>query len=95
VFLATDEQACVDYMRDRFGDRLLYREMFRSRDGRPIDVVNDDPNFTKGADAVSDCVLLSRTSCLVRTASNLGLCAAFFNPSIPEVLLNRPYYEPS
>jgi hypothetical protein len=95
VYLATDEEACVDYMRERFGDRLLYRAIFRSRDGRPIDVVNSDRNFTKGADAVWDCVLLSRASCLIRTASNLGLCAAFFNPSIPEVLLNRPYYQPT
>ncbi len=95
VYLATDEHAFLEHMRERFGDRLLYRAIFRSRDGRPIDVVNDDPNYTKGEDAVWDCVLLSRTSHLIRTASNLGLCAAFFNPSIPDVRLNRPYYEPS
>jgi hypothetical protein len=89
VFLATDEQAFVDWMRARFGDRLLVRDMFRSRDGRPIDVTNADGNYQKGFDAVVDCLLLSRTEHLIRTSSNLGLCATFFNPLLPETLLSR------
>ena len=61
LFVATDEQAFLDYMRDRFPAPLLYREMFRSTDGRAIDVVNADGNHQKGEDAVLDCLLLSRT----------------------------------
>ena len=89
LFLATDEQAFLDYMRDRFPGQLLYREMFRSADGRAIDVVNADGNHKKGEDAVVDCVLLSRTHALIRTASNLSLCAALFNPQLPATLLNQ------
>jgi hypothetical protein len=89
LFVATDEQAFLDYMRDRFPAQLLYREMFRSTDGRAIDVVNADGNHQKGEDAVLDCLLLSRTHALIRTASNLSLCAALFNPHVPETLLNR------
>lgn len=89
VFLATDEQAFVDWMRARLGDRLLVRAMFRSLDGRPIDVINADGNYRKGFDAVVDCLLLSRTAHLIRTSSNLGLCATFFNPQLPETLLSR------
>jgi hypothetical protein len=88
IFLATDEQAFIDYMRQRFGDQLLYREMFRSVDGRPIDVVNPDSNHQKGLDAVLDCLLLSRTHSLIRTASNLSLCSTFFNKQLPDALLN-------
>lgn len=88
VFVATDECAFVDFMRERFRGRVTARPMFRSADGRPIDVVNADGNYQKGLDAVVDCVLLSRTRFLVRTASNLSLCATFFNPSLPCVLLN-------
>ena len=58
--------------------------MFRSVDGRPIDVVNSDGNYQKGLDAVLDCVLLSRTDYLIRTASNLSLCATLFNARVPE-----------
>lgn len=88
IFLATDEQAFIDYMRQRFGDQLLYREMFRSVDGRPIDVVNPDSNHQKGLDAVVDCLLLSKTHSLIRTASNLSLCSTFFNAHVPDTLLN-------
>jgi len=94
VFVATDDQRFLDFMIEEFPSQLLYRPMFRSRDGRPIDVTNDDLNHQKGEDAVLDCLLLSRTRFLIRTASNLSLCSAFFNPHIPELLLNRPYYSP-
>ena len=88
VFLATDEAAFVDYMDSAFLGRIAYRRMFRSADGRPIDVVNSDGNHQKGLDAVLDCVLLSRTNFLIRTASNLSLCATLFNARLPEMLLN-------
>lgn len=88
VFLATDEQGFVDFMRTRFPAQLCYRDMFRSSDGRPIDVVNADSNHRKGLDAVVDCLLLARTHTLIRTASNLSLCATLFNPQLPDALLN-------
>lgn len=88
VFLATDEQAVVDFMGARFPAELCYREMFRSIDGRPIDVVNADGNHQKGLDAVVDCLLLSRSHTLIRTASNLSLCSTLFNPHLPDMLLN-------
>ena len=88
VFLATDEQAFVDFMRARFPAQLCYREIFRSIDGRPIDVENADGNYQKGLDAVVDCLLLSRAHTLIRTASNLSLCSTLFNPSLPDRLLN-------
>lgn len=89
IFLATDEQACLDHMSSRFPGQLLYREMFRSVDGRPIDVVNADGNYKKGEDAVVDCLLLSRSHHLIRTASNLSLCSALFNPQLTVTILNR------
>ncbi|MBY0497760.1 MAG: hypothetical protein K2Y23_26425 [Cyanobacteria bacterium] len=89
VFVATDEQPFLEYIRARFPGRVCARPMFRATDGRPIDVTNDDGNYQKGLDAVVDCVLLSRTNALVRTASNLSLCASFFNPMLPQRLLNR------
>lgn len=94
VFVATDDQRFLDDMIERFPGRLLYRPMFRSKDGRPIDVTNEDTNYQKGEDAVVDCLLLSRTRFLIRTASNLSLCSAFFNPGVPDLPLNRPYYSP-
>ena len=94
IYVATDEQAFLDFMVERFPERLIFRPMFRSADGRPIDVTNSDSNYKKGEDAIVDCLLLSRADRLIRTASNLSLCSTFFNPGTPEVLLNRPYHIP-
>ena len=91
VFVATDEKAFLSYLLDFYPDRILFREMYRSADGRPIDVVNEEGNHKKGEDAVIDCLLLSRCQYLVRTASTLSLCSTLFNPDLPQVLLNRPY----
>ncbi len=88
LFVATDEQAFLEWMLDRFPGKVHSLEMVRSVDGRPIDVLQGD-NRRKGEDAVLDCLLLSRCDSLVRTASNLSLCATFFNPDLPVVLLNR------
>ncbi len=88
IFVATDEAAFVDHMEHSFPGRILKRDMFRSQDGRPIDVVNADSNHVKGLHAVVDCLLLARTHVLIRTASNLGLAATFFNPVQPVLLLN-------
>jgi len=88
LFVATDEQAFLDYLLGMFPGKLVYLEMYRSLDGKPIDVISGD-NRKKGEDAVMDCLLLSRCQYLVRTASNLSLCATLFNPDIPVTLLNR------
>lgn len=88
LFVATDEQAFLDYMLNLFPGKLHCLEMYRSIDGKPIDVIPGD-NRKKGEDAVADCLLLSRCDYLVRTASNLGLCATLFNPHMPVMLLNR------
>ncbi len=89
IFVATDEKPFLDYMLDLYPGRIFYREMFRSVDGRPIDVVNEDGNHRKGEDAVLDCLLLARCHHLIRTASNLSLCSILFNPSIQEISLNH------
>jgi hypothetical protein len=89
LFVATDEQAFRDYVMNLFPGKVHCLEMYRSADGRPIDVTNDDGNYKKGQNAVLDCLLLSRCDYLVRTASNLSLCSTLFNPGIPIALLNR------
>lgn len=89
VFLATDEQACVEHLRRTFADRLIVRDMTRSTDGRPLHKIAGD-GFRKGKDAVLDCLLLARCAHLVRTDSDLGLFAAFFNPELPITMLGTP-----
>lgn len=89
VFVATDERAFLDFMTRRHSGRVLFRDIFRSVDGRPIHHASPDSNSRKGEDAVLDCLLLSRCNHLVRTASALSLYATYVNPDLPVRLLNH------
>jgi hypothetical protein len=90
IFVATDEQAFLDYMLTSFPGVIVYRRMFRSVDGRPTHFRNVN-NHDKGGDAVLDCLLLSRCQILIRTASDLSLCSIRVNPTVPEIALNQEW----
>lgn len=86
LFVASDEQAFVDFMEGAFQRRVVTWETRRSTDGSPIDLGGDD-NLKKGEDALFDCLLLSRCNRLIRTASHLSLCSSYFNPCLPVTLV--------
>jgi hypothetical protein len=88
LFVATDEQAFVDHMIHMFPGQVFYREVRRSVDGHPIHKTPGG-GFQKGLDAIIDCLLLSRCTRIVRTASNLGLVAGYFNPTVPVRFVGR------
>lgn len=48
----------------------------------------------KRVTAVIDCVLLSRADVLIRPTSNLSICSGFFNPKVPEIIMNRRATQP-
>ena len=89
LFLATDEEACVDFMRQRFHSRVITLDIRRSSDGRPLHKATGN-GYRKGEAAMIDCLLLARCSHLVRTDSDLGLFSTFFNPDLPVTMLGKP-----
>jgi len=89
IFVATDEQAFLDHMRAAFPGDVVSREMPRSVDGTALHKMAGN-GFRKGQDAVIDCLLLARCAQLIRTDSDLGLFATFFNPDLPVRLLGTP-----
>jgi hypothetical protein len=83
IFIATDEEDFIDYMKERYPSRVIYFEnAIRSRDGNPVHLHSQE-NYKKGEDALLDCLLLSKCNLLIKTSSNLSLCSTYFNPSIP------------
>lgn len=87
IFLATDEQKMVRFLRSKFGKKLICLNSIRATNRNPIHT--DKKNgYRKGKEAVMDCILLSKCDYLIRTSSNLSLCSTFFNPNIPTLLLN-------
>ena len=82
IFVATDEQAFLDYLMQAYPGRVIFRPMYRSQDRTPL---HKSPGHGRagGRDAVIDCLILARCNRLIRTASNLGLVAGWFKPHMP------------
>ena len=89
IFVATDEQAFLDYMIAQFPEQVVFLEdCIRSLDNKAVHY-NCNQNYKKGEDAVFDCLLLSRCHVLIRTSSNLSWASMCFNPDIPAIDLNQ------
>lgn len=88
IFIATDEVAFLEYIQEYFPNQIIYyKNAIRSVDGSPVHL-NQSMAYKAGEDALVDCLLLSRCHCLVRTDSRLSQVAAYFNPSMPVVIVN-------
>jgi hypothetical protein len=87
LLIATDEEPCVDFMRQRFPGRVIALDIPRSSDGRPLHKAPGN-GYRKGETAIIDCLLLARCAHLIRTDSDLGLFSTFFNLDLPVTMLS-------
>jgi hypothetical protein len=87
IFVATDEQNFLDYMRERYPSRVIcYEESERSGSGTAVHLSGSGGTpYKKGEDAIIDCLLLSKTDIILKTSSCLSLCSSYFNPYIPVI----------
>lgn len=92
IFVATDEQAFVDYMVSKFGDYVCFIDAHRSLNHDPIHHNQGAPmsfSAALGEEAVIDCYLLSKSHILVRTFSLMSSAAANINPLLTVINLNK------
>jgi len=95
-FIATDEHAFLEAMKENFGERVVYLDHHRSIDGTPVhhfDSGHESLGYTRGLEAILDAMILARCNGMIRTSSNLSLASTFLNPNIP-VLLFDPAKRP-
>lgn len=93
LFLATDESRFANFMNELFAGQIIMRNALRSDTTVGVHMCKNLDPYQKGKDAILDCLLLSRCSLLIKTASNLSDCSTQFNPTIPVIKLNRSYSE--
>ncbi len=88
VFLATDDPRLPSELRRQFGaDNVILR-----REPSGLSHFEDiEDNYTKGLDAIVDCLLLSRCDLLIKTPSQLSAWSKIFNLDLKLVLLGQPY----
>ena len=88
VFLATDDAALPGVLRERFGAESVIMRREPSGLSHHEDLSD---NYTKGRDALIDCLLLSRCQLLIKTPSQLSAWSKVFNLDLKLVLLGEPY----
>lgn len=90
IFVATDEQAFLDYAIALFQDKICWVEIApRSTNGEPIHDSDEEDHYILGKTALMDCILLSKTNFLIRTSSNLSKVSTYFNLELPVIELNQ------
>ena len=94
VFVASDEQDFVDFMRESVKEVPIYShsDHYRSSDDQPIHLTSvGSYGYEKGEDALVNALLLAKCTTLIRTTSFLSAWASIFNPDLKVILLNKPY----
>ena len=94
VFVSSDDGAFIDWFaREAQGtfSVIVHPDEERSRDARPVHTNPVGSGHRKGFEALVNCLLLSRCTALIRTASFLSGWSSVFNPLLPITLLNEPY----
>lgn len=86
VFVATDEQAFLDFLIERIPERLVFNNFSRSSDGTPLHEYNTQffsRTYLLGKWALVDCLMLSKCHFLIRPkGSCLSAVSKWFSPSI-------------
>ncbi|CAA9890148.1 conserved hypothetical protein [Candidatus Methylobacter favarea] len=94
LFISSDEGNFIDWIEKEFKslEVIYHDDKERGSEGNALHTQPDlGNNYTKGKEALINCLLLSRCNALIRTASLLSGWASIFNPSLPVTMLNRPY----
>ena len=91
IFVATDEQQFLEYIQGYFPDKVIATQATRSDNGFNVHSHSDQP-YEIGFEALLDAILLSKCDVLIRTSSSLSLWSTYYNPEIPEIILNHRFY---
>lgn len=94
IFVASDETAFIEWIQAKINHLplIFHDDTQRSADGKATHIQSGlGDNYLKGKEALVNCLLLSKCSAVIRTASFLSAWSSIFNPQLPVIMLNQPY----
>lgn len=93
VFLATDDNKFISYFQKELPQvQLIMRNDYqRSDNDKPVHLNGEFDKFEVNRDALVNCLLLSHCDFLIKSSSFLSDISKLFNPTVPVVMLNKPY----
>lgn len=93
IFLSTDDNSFVSYLKSEMPEIevIMRTDYQRSDDNTPVHTNKHLDKFEINRDAIVNSLILSHCDFLIKTSSFLSDISKIFNPSLPVVMLNRPY----
>jgi len=93
IFLSSDDGKAIRYLIDSdLSIPIVYRDdAIRSETDEPIHLTQANSKIIINRDAIVNCLILSRCSYLLKTASLLSDCSVIFNPDLRVSVINAPY----
>lgn len=91
IFVSTNEQAFIDYMRLFFPNRILFFTGHRTPQPHHN---NPKLNFQAAERELMECLLLSKFKVLIHTPTHLGIWASRYNPELPLILVDGRKAQP-
>src|ERR1035438_51761 len=94
VFVSSDDPLFIEWFTRQAAGRfsvVVHPDEERSRDAQAIHTSSTGSGHRRGFEALVNCLLLSRCTALIRTASFLSGWSSIFNPLLPITLLNEPF----
>ncbi len=104
IFVASDSHQAIRQFKERYGDRMLSIEAYRSEEDKDPCIMYTSGSYYKthknawheqkhryfgGLTTLLDCLLLSKCNYLIHTTSNLAFFATYYNPEIKSIYLPK------
>ena len=104
IFVASDSHAAIDSFKERYGERAVSIEAFRSAQDQDPCIMYTKGQYMKehpdvwhqekhgyfgGVTTLLDCLLLSRCDYMIHTTSNLAFFACYYNPMLKTIYLPK------
>jgi len=93
LFISSDDAQVIHYLinSDLSIPVICREDAIRSETNEPIHLKQDNSKITINRDAIVNCLILSRCTYLLKTASLLSDCSIIFNPDLRVSVINAPY----
>ncbi len=104
IFVASDSHMGIQKFKERYGDKVIYIDAYRSKEDQDPCILYTNGEFLKknpamwhkikhrtfgGITTILDCLLLAKCDYLIHTTSNLAFFSTYYNPEIKAIYLPK------
>jgi len=89
IFIATDEQRILQACQQRYGDKIIYNNVYRSNTQRAIHLSDLQEKEQLAKDVLMDAISLANCDDIIITSSNVSAYTLCVNPEIKHTFIDR------